>query len=136
MRSPIKTICLFIGLSILFGIESPPEPIIKEFIPAGRIEALIDGTEGKNLILPYFNIEGLKDISPNAIQLEPSLSLKGKLSAKYMTEILGVDSIAIVAPSTPEGRQCVDAFLKVLDQKEITPILVEWYSPKSQNMKP
>ena len=91
--------------------------------------------EGKNLILPYFNIEGLKDISPNAIQLEPSLSLKGKLSAKYMTEILGVDSIAIVAPSTTEGRQCVDAFLKVLDQKEITPILVEWYSPKSRNMK-
>ncbi len=92
-------------------------------------------SEGKNLILPYFNTEGLIEISPNAIQLESGLPLKGKLAAKYMTEILGLDSIAIVAPSTPGGRQCVDAFLKVLDQKEINPILVEWYSPESRNMK-
>ena len=91
--------------------------------------------EGKNLILPYFNTEGLIEISPNAIQLESSLPLKGKLAAKYMTEILGLDSIAIVAPTTSEGRQCVDAFLQVLDHKEINPILVEWYSPESRNMK-
>ena len=91
--------------------------------------------EGKNLILPYFNTEGLIELSPNAIQLESGFPLKGKLAAKYMTEILALDSIAIVAPSTPEGRQCVDAFLKVLDQKEINPILVEWYSPESRNMK-
>ncbi len=91
--------------------------------------------EGKNLILPYFNTEGLIELSPNAIQLESSFPLKGKLAAKYMTEILALDSIAIIAPSTPEGRQCVDAFLKVLDQKEINPILVEWYSSESRNMK-
>ena len=57
MRRPIKTISLFIGLSILFGIESPPEPIIKEFIPAGRIEALIDGNQGENLILIQLDLK-------------------------------------------------------------------------------
>ena len=52
-----------------------------------------------------------------------------------MIEHLDLDSIAIIAPSSPEGRLCVDAFLEELDLKEIHPIFIEWYVPGTKTMK-
>lgn len=115
---------------------SPVSAIIGPLSPQLAMSGITSTfAEDKILILPYYTSESVTDITGNALQLESDLSLKGKLSAKYMTEILGLDSIAIVAPSTPKGRQCVDAFLEELDRKEINPVFVEWYSPETRNMK-
>ena len=49
---------LFLGSSILMGqSEEPPEPIIKEFTPAGRIEALIDGVQEAHLVLVQLDLK-------------------------------------------------------------------------------
>ena len=58
MRRLLKITCLFLGLSILFGqSEKPPQPIIKEFTPAGRIEALVDGVLDAHLLLVHLDLK-------------------------------------------------------------------------------
>ena len=50
--SLIKSILLFIGMSFLTAQDgNPPKPIIKEFTPAGRIEALMDENYSDEWIL-------------------------------------------------------------------------------------
>ena len=50
--------CLFLGLSILIGQgEISPKPIIKEFIPAGHIEALIDGAVDSHMLLVQLDLK-------------------------------------------------------------------------------
>tara|TARA_Y100000588_G_scaffold322509_1_gene354515 strand:+ start:2540 stop:4378 length:1839 start_codon:yes stop_codon:yes gene_type:complete len=122
----VKEISSFFPVSAIVGPLSP------QFSVGGVSTSF---TDNNYHFLPYSIPETITDITTNTFQMEPDLQLKGKLSAKYMTEVLGLDSIAVVAPSTPEGRQCVDAFLEELDRREITPVLVEWYSPGSRDLK-
>ena len=52
MRRRSKYILLFWGLSIIVAQnENPPELIIKEFTPAGRIEALVENSQSDNCLL-------------------------------------------------------------------------------------
>ena len=57
----IKIIYLFLGISILLGqnknLQEPPEPIIKEFTPAGRIEALLDETVDSHMLLVQLDLK-------------------------------------------------------------------------------
>ena len=53
-----KIIYLFAGLSILIGQNgTAPKPIIKEFIPAGRIEALMDDNISEDWLLIQLNLK-------------------------------------------------------------------------------
>ena len=53
-----KIIYLFLGISILLGQnDNPSEPIIKEFTPAGRIEALVDGVVDSHMLLVQLNLK-------------------------------------------------------------------------------
>jgi len=53
-----KIIYLFLGMSIMLGQnENPPKPIIKEFTPAGRIEALMDETHSDEWLLVQLNLK-------------------------------------------------------------------------------
>ncbi|SVD81094.1 uncharacterized protein METZ01_LOCUS433948, partial [marine metagenome] len=72
MERSAKVICLFLGLSLLIGqSDSQPNIISKEFVPAGRIEALLDGIESKNLFLVQLDLKNdslfnlANDILPN-----------------------------------------------------------------------
>jgi hypothetical protein len=58
MRILSKTIFFFIGVSILISQnQPPPELIMKEFTPAGRIEALMEHTEGADFILIQLDLK-------------------------------------------------------------------------------
>ena len=58
MRRLSITIYMFMGISILLGYsEEPPDEIIKKFIPAGRIEALIDGSAQTDLVLVQMDLK-------------------------------------------------------------------------------
>ena len=61
MRRMIKIIYLFLGISILLGqnenLQEPPEPIIKEFTPAGRIEALVDEAVDSHMLLVQLDLK-------------------------------------------------------------------------------
>ena len=58
MRRRSKYILLFWGLSIIVAQnENPPELIIKEFTPAGRIEALVENSQSDNLLLVQLDLK-------------------------------------------------------------------------------
>jgi hypothetical protein len=58
MRRMIKISCLFLGISILLGQNGdPPKPIIKEFTPAGRIEALMDVNHSNEWLLVQLDLK-------------------------------------------------------------------------------
>ena len=58
MRRMIKISCLFLGISILLGQNGdPPKPIIKEFTPAGRIEALMDENHSDKWLLIQLDLK-------------------------------------------------------------------------------
>ena len=58
MRRRSKSILLFLGFTILVSQnENPPESIIKEFIPAGRIEALLENNQTDDLFLIQLDLK-------------------------------------------------------------------------------
>ena len=58
MNKLSKSILLFLGLTILAAQnENPPEPIIKVFTPAGRIEALVVNSQDENLLLIQLDLK-------------------------------------------------------------------------------
>ncbi len=58
MRRMKKIIYLFLGISILLGQNGdPPKPIIKEFTPAGRIEALMDVNHSDEWLLVQLDLK-------------------------------------------------------------------------------
>ena len=49
---------LLLGMCVSWGQNEPsPEFIVKEFIPAGRIEALIDGNESAHHLLVQLDLK-------------------------------------------------------------------------------
>ena len=58
MRRLIKTTYIFLGFSLLNGQSNhPTEKIIKEFTPAGRIEALVDEGNSIDLLLVQLDLK-------------------------------------------------------------------------------
>ena len=58
MRRMTKIIYLFLGITILLGqSDNPPKPIIKEFTPAGRIEALMEENHSDEWILIQLDLK-------------------------------------------------------------------------------
>jgi len=89
-----KTILLILGLTILVSqSENPPELIIKEFTPAGRIEALVENNQTEDLILLQLNLKNdslfalVNDILPNLELYSGPASYHRIMSIRYFNQI-------------------------------------------------
>ena len=93
----LKSILLFLGLSILVAQnENPPEPIIKEFTPAGRIEALVVDNQDENLLLIQLDLKNdslfalINDILPELELFSGPASYHRIMATRHFNEIQSV----------------------------------------------
>ena len=113
--------------------ELEKNPDVKAIIgPIAESNAIIaaNSLQGKNipLLIPSASLDEITSLGNNIYQLNSNLSTRGKIAAKYITKILELDSIAILAPADNFGRALTDAFIKEVDQLGKKVVGVEWYS--------
>ena len=97
MRRRSKSILLFWGLSIIVAQnENPPELIIKEFTPAGRIDALVVDNQDENLLLIQLDLKNdslfalINDILPELELFSGPASYHRIMATRHFNEIQSV----------------------------------------------
>jgi len=97
MRRRSKYILLFWGLSIIVAQnENPPELIIKEFTPAGRIDALVVDNQDENLLLIQLDLKNdslfalINDILPELELFSGPASYHRIMATRHFNEIQSV----------------------------------------------
>ena len=120
--------------------ELEKNPAVKAIIgPISESNAIIAANtlQEKNipLLIPNATMDGITSLGKNIYQLNSNLSIRGKLAARYITNILDLDSIAVLAPADNFGRSLIDAFVKEVDQLGKKIVGVEWYSGIPTDLK-
>ena len=82
--------------------ELEKNPAVKAIIgPISETNAIIaaNSLQGKNipLLIPSATLDGITSLGNNIYQLNSNLSVRGKIAARYITKILELDSIAVLA---------------------------------------
>jgi hypothetical protein len=107
--------------------------------PISESNAIIaaNSLQGKNipLLIPSATLDGITSLGKNIYQLNSNLSVRGKIAARYITKILELDSIAVLAPADNFGHALTDAFVKEVDQLGKKIVGVEWYSGIPTDLK-
>jgi len=120
--------------------ELEKNPAVKAIIgPISETNAIIaaNSLKGKNipLLIPSATLDGITSLGNNIYQLNSNLSVRGKIAARYITKILELDSIAVLAPADNFGHALTDAFVKEVDQLGKKIVGVEWYSGIPTDLK-
>ena len=120
--------------------ELEKNPDVKAIIgPISETNAIIaaNSLQGKNipLLIPSATLDGITSLGNNIYQLNSNLSVRGKIAARYITKILELDSIAVLAPADNFGHALTDAFVKEVDQLGKKIVGVEWYSGIPTDLK-
>ncbi len=120
--------------------ELERNPAIKAIIgPISESNAIIaaNALQGKNipLLIPNATMDGITSLGKNIYQLNSNLSMRGKLAARYITNILELDSIAVLSPADNFGRALTDAFVKEVNQLGKKIVGVERYSGVPTDLK-
>ena len=120
--------------------ELEKNPAVKAIIgPISETNAIIaaNSLQGKNipLLIPSATLDGITSLGNNIYQLNSNLSVRGKIAARYITKILELDSIAVLAPADNFGHALTDAFVKEVDQLGKKIVGVEWYSGIPTDLK-
>lgn len=107
--------------------------------PISESNAIIaaNSLQGKNipLLIPSATSDGITSLGKNIYQMNSNLSVRGKIAARYITKILELDSIAVLAPADNFGHALTDAFVKEVDQLGKKIVGVEWYSGIPTDLK-
>ena len=120
--------------------ELERNPAIKAIIgPISESNAIIaaNALQGKNipLLIPNATMDGITSLGKNIYQLNSNLSMRGKLAARYITNVLELDSIAVLSPADNFGRALTDAFVKEVNQLGKKIVGVERYSGVPTDLK-
>ena len=97
MRRMSKIIYLFLGITILLSqSENPPKPIIKEFTPAGSIEALMDENHSDKWLLVQLDLKNdslfnlINNILPYMELFSGPASYHRIMAPYHLVEVQGV----------------------------------------------
>ena len=86
------------------------------------------GSSRKPLIIPGQIEDNLAELSSAVFQMQADFSMQGRLAALYAGNILGLDSLAVLATADDAGKALADAFVQYSDAMGKTIVAMEWYS--------
>jgi ABC-type branched-subunit amino acid transport system substrate-binding protein len=89
--------------------------------------ARIADERGVPLVSPTANANGLASLGPYIFQANPDFDLRGRASARYAMQHLGLRTFAVLAPSDSYGKLMADSFLAEVARLGGTIIGTEWY---------
>jgi len=112
----------------ILGVIGPLDP--------DRALATAGALKSTNLpiLVPLSSQNDVLKISNNLFQLNSDWNYRGRMSAKFVSEHLNFDRVAVLAPLTEPGIAMVDAFLKELDSYDKQAVAIEWYSGTPENL--
>ncbi|MBN4080957.1 penicillin-binding protein activator [Caldithrix abyssi] len=87
------------------------------------------------IILPSLQQNDLSEINHLVFQFNSTVSMQGKVAAYYAVSILGLDSLAVIAPADRYGETQADAFIKEVDRLGGTVVATEWYHGQPKNLR-
>ncbi len=90
---------------------------------------------GMPILLPFCSQDNLSAIGDYVFQMNATLTMRGKMAGRYLAQELGLDSLAVLAPSDDFGHTLADAFLTEVDILGKTVVAVEWYTGIPENLR-
>ncbi len=106
-------------------------PIFSENVISG---AAIAGIEELPLISPTATDDGLAGLNEYIFQLSPDYHTRGKATAQYALDSLGLKLFATVSPSDKQGKSLTDAFTKEVQERGGDVVAQLWYSDKPEDL--
>ncbi len=76
----------------------------------------------------------LSEINDLVYQINSTVAMQGKVAAHYAVNVLGLDSLAVIAPVNHYGESQTDAFIEEVDRLGGTVVATEWYSDQPQDL--
>jgi len=76
----------------------------------------------------------LSEINDLVYQINSTVAMQGKAAAHYAVNVLGLDSIAVIAPVDHYGETQTDAFIEEVDRLGGTVVATEWYSGQPKDL--
>jgi len=69
----------------------------------------------------------LTELSPNIIQMNPDVSIRGQMIAEYAVKKLNLHTFAILAPADQYGKTITDSFSETVDHLNGSILAQTWY---------
>jgi ABC-type branched-subunit amino acid transport system substrate-binding protein len=89
--------------------------------------ARVADDKGVPLVSPTANANGLASLGSYIFQANPDFDLRGRASARYAMQHLGLRTFAVLAPSDSYGKLMAESFLAEIARLGGTIIGTEWY---------
>ncbi|MEA1882791.1 MAG: penicillin-binding protein activator [Candidatus Marinimicrobia bacterium] len=87
------------------------------------------------IIVSHLQQNDLSEINNLVYQINSTIAMQAKAAANYAINILGLDSLAVLAPSDKFGEVQTDAFIQEVDRLGGTIVVTEWYSGQPKNLR-
>ncbi len=87
------------------------------------------------IILSRFQQNDLSEINNQVYQINSTVPMQARAAAHYAINILGLDSLAVIAPAEKFGEIQTDVFIEEVDRLGGTVVATEWYSGQPKNLR-
>ncbi|HDL18697.1 MAG TPA: tetratricopeptide repeat protein [Bacteroidetes bacterium] len=104
-------------IAIIGEIESDQTAVIASLAGAKKIP----------VIAPTAAESGLTELSKNIIQMNPDVSIRGRIIAEYAVKKLNLHTFAILAPADRYGKTITDSFSETVDHLNGSILVQTWY---------
>jgi len=99
--------------------------------------AIASSLESNNVPIVLTNLQqnDLSEINNLVFQINSTLPMQAKAAAHFAVNILGLDSLAVIAPADQFGEIQTDSFIEEVDRLGGTVVATEWYSGQPKNLR-
>lgn len=108
-------------------------PVYSENVIAGAALADIGNLP---LITPTATENGLAGLSPYVFQLSPDYETRGRATAQFAVDSLGLHTFAVLAPADSRGKGLTDAFSAEVEKRGGDIVSQVWYSGTPEDLTP
>lgn len=87
------------------------------------------------MVSPTANADGLAAIGPYVFQMHPDLTTRGKAAAHHAVAVMGLTTLAVLAPNDGNGKTMAAAFTHEALTLGARVVATEWYPPRATDLR-
>ena len=90
---------------------------------------------GVPLVTPTANANGIAAVGPYIFQANPDYEVRGRAMARYAIEVMGMKTVAVLAPIDSYGKEMAEAFIDEATRLHALVVATEWYQRGTSDLK-
>ena len=90
---------------------------------------------GVPLVTPTANTNGIAAVGPYIFQANPDYDVRGRAMARYAIEVMGMKTVAVLAPIDSYGKEMAEAFIDEATRLHALVVATEWYQRGTSDLK-